>query len=317
MKSPLLPILLTLASTAGAQKSTTYYDFQWKPTEVSHARFISILEHTDSGWHRQDYFVQGPALQMDGWYEDSACKIENGKFIYGYPDGKAEILGSYVHGKRQGLCLSYHPNGMLADSGVYEGGHAVGTTFEWYPNGSVSDSAVYSADGSSVEVSWFDNGNPSAAGHWTADHKRQGLWKFFHSTGKLSAQELYDHGRLLEKQYYQEDGQPQMDTTNKDHKCTFGKDASAWLKWLGNNLQFPPDYQITGSDLAAVVVTFTVDIDGTVKDAYISTPFFPPFNREALKTINKCPKWHPAIEHNRRIQVIMRQPVVFSQPVED
>ena len=317
MKALILPILLILTTAAGAQKSISYYDFQWEKTDAAHARFVSAIEHTDSGWHKQDYYVQGPTLQMDGWYEDSACKIPNGKFIYGFPDKKVQIVGQYVHGKRQGLCLTYHSNCMMADSAIYEAGRPVGTAKKWYADGSLMDSAIYKPDGTSVEVSWFNNGNTSAAGYWTADHKRNGIWKFFHSTGNISARELYDHGRLLEKQYYGEDGQPQSDTTNRDQAATFGKNSTSWVKYLDNNLQWPPNYKITGSDLAAVVVTFTVDVDGAIKDAYISTPFVAPFNKEALRTIRSCPKWKPAIEHNRRVEAILRQPVVFKQPEED
>lgn len=317
MKTTLLPILLILSSAVTAQKITSYYDFQWKQTDVSHARFVSILEHTDSGWHRLDYYVQGPVLQMEGWYEDSACKIRNGKFVYGYPDKKLESTGYYVHNKRQGLCLSYHPNGMMADSGVYEAGKVVGSSMRWYSNGFPSDSAGYHADGSSIEVEWFDNGNPAAAGVWAAGHKRHGRWQFFHSNGQVSAVELYDHGQLVQKQYFDENGQALIDTTTRDHKCTFGKDSTAWLKYLSKNLMFPPDYKITNGDLAAVVVTFTVDADGQVKDAYISIPFYPPFNREALKTITRAPKWQPAIEHNRAVPSVCIQPVVFSQPTEN
>ena len=314
MKAPLLPILLILASTASAQKITTYYDFEWKTTDVSHARFVSLMEHTDSGWHRQDYYVQGPTLQMEGWYDDSACKIRNGKFIYGYPDGKMETSGHYVHGKKQGLWLTYHPNGMMADSVIYEEGEPRGTNMHWHRNGFPSDSAIENADGSGIEVSWFDNGYPSAAGRWATGHKRQGRWQFFHSNGHMSAMEIYDHGQLTQKQYFDENGQPLTDTSSTDHKCSFGKDSTAWLKYLERNLMWPNDYKIVNGDLAAVVVSFTVDVDGTVKDAYISTPFVAPFNREALKTISRAPKWHPAMEHNRAIQSFLRQPVIFRQP---
>ena len=318
MKATLLPILLVLGSSITAQKITSYYDFEWKPTVVGHARFVTILEHTDSGWHRLDYYVQGPNLQMDGWFEDSACKIRNGKFIFAYPEKKLESVGRYAHNKRQGLCLSYYPNGMMSDSAAYEAGQVVGISKKWYRNGFPMDSAVNNADGSGVEVSWFDNGSPSAAGVWATGHKKQGRWQFFHSNGKLSALELYDHGQLLQKQYYDDNGQIQPDTTSRDRKCTFGKDhPAAWLKYLSKNLQWPRDYKIVNGDLAAVVVTFTVDVDGKVKDAYISVPFFEPFHREALKTITNSPKWQPAIEHNRYVPEVFRQPVVFSQPEEN
>jgi hypothetical protein len=316
MRQLLLPIFLILGSTLTAQKVTTYYDYQWKATDISHSRFVSVTEHTDSGWHRLDFYVEGPVLQMEGWYEDSACKIKNGRFIYGYPDKKMESIGHYVHNKPQGLFLSYHANGAISDSTVYEAGQPVGARMGWFNNGYIADSCVNQADGSGVEVNWFANGNPSSAGRWATGHKRQGRWKFFHDNGQLSAIELYDHGQLLQKQYYDENGQAIADTTNRDHKCSFGKDSTAWLKYLDRALVWPFDYKIVNGELAAVVVTFTVDIDGKVKDAYISTPFKTVFNREALRAINNSPVWQPAIEHNRRIPEYMRQPVVFSQPAD-
>ena len=316
MKPRLLPILLIISSALTAQKDISYYDFQWKKCDVAHARFISVMEHTDSGWHRQDYYVQGQVLQMDGWYEDSACTIRNGKFIFGYPDKKIASVGRYAHNKREGLCISFHANGMMADSTYFEAGQAVGISIGWYQNGNQSDSCVYKPDGSGVEVDWFDNGKPSAAGRWATGHKRQGRWQFFHNNGQLSALELYDQGRLEQKQYYDENGQALTDTTNRDHKASFGKDSTAWLKYLQNNLMWPNGYKITNADVAAVIVDFIVDVDGSVKDAYISVPFFDVFHKEALRTIIRCPKWHPAVEHNRRVPEYMRQPVVFSQPAD-
>jgi hypothetical protein len=63
-----------------------------------------------------------------------------------------------------------------------------------------------------------------------------------------------------------------------------------------------------------VVVTGAVNESGDVTDLYISTPFFPPFEKEALNAIRRSPKWQPAIEHNRRVRYYFTQPVVFSQP---
>jgi Gram-negative bacterial TonB protein C-terminal len=63
-------------------------------------------------------------------------------------------------------------------------------------------------------------------------------------------------------------------------------------------------------------VSFTIDEDGNVKDPFVSTPFFPPFEKEALYTINRSPKWLPAIEHNRCIQSSARQPVIFKNAPE-
>lgn len=308
---------ILLASIQGfavfAQKTEKFYDYQWKATDGPHARFYSIVERTDSGYHRLNYYVHDMSLQMDGWFEDSACKIRSGKFTYAYPDKILESTGRYLHNKKQGLWLVYHSNGMMADSAVYNNGFPVGASMAWYNNGTVSDSSVYNVDGSGVKVGWFDNGNPSYAGRFASGYKAYGKWQFFHKNGKISAIELYDHDSLLNKQYFDETGQPVTDTMNKDRNPSFVGGNKAWIKYLDSHVYFPTDYRIENSDEAVLVITFTIDEDGKTKDAFVSTPFYPPFEKIALGAIHGSPKWQPAMNHNRRVSAVYHQSVGFSQ----
>src|SRR5579859_1534610 len=262
MKLTCAALLLLLASPAFTQKIEKYYDFQWKETDASHARFYSLMEHTDTGWHRQDYFLHGPSLQMEGWYEDSACKLPWGKFVYAYPNKMVESTGRYLHHKKQGLWLTFYPDGMMADSTMYDSGEPTGTTLHWHHTGYPSDSCVYNIDGSGVQVGWFDNGNPSYAGMLSEGRQKHGKWKYFHKNGFVSAFEFYDHGKFLDKNYFDETGQPMTDTTSKDRDAGFKGGVTAWFKYLDKHLYFPPNYDITNSDQAAVVISLSVDEDG-------------------------------------------------------
>ena len=316
MKSFLLTLLLFSITGAFAQKLTKYYDFQWKESDAAHARFVSVITSTDTGWQRLDYFLHGPSLQMKGLYEDSACKIPNGTFTWVYPDGKVEIIGHYTHARKQGQWLTFHPNGMPSDSIEYIAGSPAGTSLAWHLNGYTRDSAIHNPDGSGLDITWFDNGNLSSAGRYAAGRKMHGKWQFFHKNGKLSAIELYDQGRLTQKQYYDTAGQVIIDTATTDKEATFKGGLNSWIKYLENHLHFPGNFKITNSDQVAVVVTMTVDEDGNVINPYVSIPFYPPFDKIALDVIRKSPKWQPAIEHHRRVQATFRQPVIFSQPAE-
>lgn len=311
---PFILLLLTSAS-AFAQQTQRFYDYQWKETDVAHARFYSVMEPTDSGWHRMDYFLHEPSsLQMEGWFEDTASKVGNGKFTYVYPNKKILSTGYNLHGKKQGLWLSFHPNGMMADSTIYDNGNQTGTRLAWYATGYISDSSVLQKDGSGVQVGWFDNGTPSYAGMLSEGRQQHGKWKYWHKNGKVSAIEIYDHGKLLDKQYFDTTGSALTDTTTKDRNAAFKGGTKDWLKYLGNHLTFPENYRITNSDLAVVELTMTVDEDGNVQDAFINVPFYPPFEKIALDVVRRSPKWTPAISHNRRVRSTFRQAVVFSQP---
>ncbi len=313
MKPALIALFILTVFAAPAQKTEQYFNYLWKPCYPTFARFYSLTEKTDSGWGRRDYFIHEKALQMVGLYEDSSCQIPNGSFYFFNAAGKLQSAGINRHGKKEGLWLSYHNNGMMSDSIFYADGNPSGTSFAWYENGYLHDSSVYNADGSGVEVSWFDNGNESQAGRFSAGRKMNGKWQFFHANGQVSSLETYQDGALLNKQYFNEDGSTLADTTNKDKLAEFKGGMSGWQHYLEKHLYFPDQYRFTNGDSAIVVVTGTIDETGKMTNVYVSTPFYPAFDKIALSIVSKSPLWSPAIRHNRKVKFTFSQAVSFVQ----
>jgi len=303
--------------TARCQKTEKYFDYQWHETDAIHARFYSLIERTDSGWHRRDYFLHSLTLQMEGFFEDSACKIRTGYFRYFHPTRYVESMGAYRNGKRQGLWLKYYSDGSLDDSTVYESDNPVGIRMSWYRAGYLRDSANYNPDGSGVYFSWFDNGQPSCAGRFAPGHKKYGKWQFFYRSGGMSAAETYDqHGRQMESVFFNEQGKPQTDTAGNYRKASFPGGPKAWAGYLSRALYFPDQYKFTNGDEATVVVTATIDEDGRVIDAEVAVPFYPAFDKIALDAVRQSPNWIPAMEHHRKVKGYIRQPVTFTEPPE-
>lgn len=296
-----------------AQHYEQYYDYMWHRTEPGYARYYTLIEKKDSLWQRKDYFLHERKLQMIGSYTDTSCKVSQGDFKYYHANGYLESMGSYKNGKKDGLWLGYHENGVIADSTVYINGIAKGTSLQWYSNGYMSDSAVWNMDSSGVAVGWFNNGNVSYAGRYAAGYKRNGRWQYFHNNAILSAIEVYNNGYLIDKKYFDEDGKPVNDTTNKDSPATFAGGSKAWQKYLLKNVYFPGQYKLENADYAVVVVAFTVNEKGEVADAEVVVPLHPDFDKIALEAIKKSPKWSPAISHNRNVPYRMKQQVTFSQ----
>jgi TonB family protein len=317
MSRPLLIAWLFLWAMPAvySQKIERYFDYRWHDTTAANARFYSLLEKTDSGWHRKDYYLHSLALQMEGLYKDSACKVPAGNFRYYHPTRVPESMGAYRDGKKQGPWLRYYSNGTIEDSTVYDQGNPVGIRLGWYRNGYPSDSASYNPDGSGIQVLWFDNGYPSAAGRYAAGFKKYGKWQYFYREGGLSAFEIYDQqGLLLDKKYFDEKGVPVPDTANKDKGAEFPGGLKAWGNYLGKALYFPDQYKFTNGDQAVVVVEATIDEEGKVADAEVVVPFYPAFDKIALEAIRRSPAWAPAFRHHRKVSDRIRQPVIFSQP---
>ncbi|MCW3106154.1 MAG: Antitoxin component YwqK of the YwqJK toxin-antitoxin module [Segetibacter sp.] len=313
MKPFYLFIFLLFSVALHAQRIEQYYDWQWKRTEPVAARFYAVIEKKDSLWERKDYFIHEKSLQMIGTYTDTSCKIAHGNFQFYHPNRFLESNGQFVNGKKHGLWLTYHANNMMSDSTVYENGNITGTSLSWHSNGFPADSSVYNADGSGVSVSWFDNGVPAAAGRYSTGYKRNGQWQFFHKNGKLSSNEIFENGKLVNKQYFDEEGNALPDTTNRDKGAVFNGGMSGWQKFIYKQLYFPSQYKIVNGDQAVVVVDGVIDEEGNMTEVEVSTPFYPDFDKIAVNALRKSPKWTPAIAHNRKVKYKIRQAVTFQQ----
>lgn len=316
MKSILsITLLFVSAGILSAQKIEKYYNYDWQEVDdASRARFYSLVEKNDSIWSRKDYYLREGTLQMQGYYRDADCKIEDGAFTWYHSNGYLKMRGNYVNGKKRGIWLSYHENGMMSDSIFYdEHGWITGTSLGWHENGIMADSTVLNPDGSGVSVFWWENGNPSAAGRYSAGKKKNGKWQYFHSNGQIASIESYDNDQLVDKSYYDENGVKQSDTANHDRQASFPGGLAAWQKYLKKNLYFPSRYKLVNGDEAVVMVRFAVTEDGSISDVTVTIPLHPDFDKLALEVIKRSPKWLPAVSHNRKIKEYHQQPVTFAQ----
>jgi hypothetical protein len=305
-------ILIVQVLFSSAQKSTQYFDWNWKSTDATHARYYSIIEQKDGLWLRKDYFASTGRLQMDGAYMDPDFKTAQGEFHYYHANGILQAVGKYENGSREGLWLSYHYNGMMSDSAFHVKGNPVGNRKMWYPDGYLMDSVVWQPGGNGVMVSWFDNGVPAGAGRFV-NFEQDGKWRYFYRNGETSSVEIYDHGKLVSRQYYTEKGLPITDTASTDRDASFPGGPKAWMKYLSKSVYFPDQYKFDTPGQAVVTVDWYIDEEGNITDPFVSIPLHPEFDKIALNAFHKAPKWIPARFHGRNIKTFLRQPITFSQ----
>jgi len=315
-KITFLFFLFSLSKLSG-QRIEKFYDYNHKESTVENARFYSVKLKTDSGWFRQDYYIQDLKLQMRGTYEDSSLKIGNGQFIYVYSNQKIKQIGKMIHGKKEGIWLTFHPNGYLSDSTVYKSGNPIGVSFGWHDNGVLRDSTKYEPDGRSTKVIWFDNGVLSSAGRYNEKGKETGVWIYNRKDGKLAAKEIYEEGKIKNRIYYDLAGNPEKDTSNRDANATFKGGVKELMNYLGKHLVFPEAYKIIHTNQVTILVNFTIDETGVLKIIEHSIPFKTPFDNEVDRVLKKMPLWTPGISHNRNITQYFNLPVTFINAKED
>ena len=311
MKFILLLLAVTLTVSVFSQKTESYYDFYWKPCSKENASYFSIVQKTDSGWLRTDYYYRSGQLQMDALYEDEACKVQTGHCYYYHANGRPSATGRRVNGKNEGICLSYYSNGMMSDSANFQNGLVVDKRFRWHTNGFPYDSTSRLNDSLYVRVSWFDDGSPSSAGYMVFD-KPEGKWQYFHHNGQRAALEIYNDGKLVGAEYFDESGKLIQDTSGVNRESSFKGGEEAWRKYLQKNLHWPQRLEFKTAVAVTIGVDFVVDENGKVINAEVWMPFHEEFDNIALKVIRNSPPWSPAISHNRKVKAFRRQPVTFT-----
>ena len=144
--------------------------------------------------------------------------------------------------------------------------------------------------------------------------KNNGPWQFFNKNGKLSATEVFDNGRPISRNYFNDDGQEEPDTAGKNRDARFRSGQQGWKKFILKHIYFPDQYKLVNTNSVTVVVTATIDEDGNVTDPWTEVPFNKAFDNIAIEIFKKSPKWMPAVRYNRTLKQTVRQPVTFSQP---
>ena len=96
-----------------------------------------------------------------------------------------------------------------------------------------------------------------------------------------------------------------------EDKPTFqGKDANEFTKWVYNNIEYPEIAKENGVQ-GRVTVQFTIDKDGSVKDVKVLRGVDSSLDKEAVRVIQKSPKWSPGKQRNKPVKVKYTFPIIF------
>lgn len=84
----------------------------------------------------------------------------------------------------------------------------------------------------------------------------------------------------------------------------------AMMSYLSKNIKYPKEAQKNGIH-GKVLVRFTVDTDGTLKDIHIAKSVDPLLDKEALRVFQTMPKWKPGKQKGKAVKVRYTAPVNF------
>lgn len=144
--------------------------------------------------------------------------------------------------------------------------------------------------------------------HYTKN-QLNGSFKTWWENGQLRRHDIYEDGKFISGNCYGING---ADTTwfEFEKGASFPGGTDSLRKYLARNLRYPNIAKAQGIQ-GTVRVQFTIFPDGSLQDIFVVKPIDPSLDQEALRLVNKMPKWLAATQDGRLVKMYFILPVVF------
>ncbi len=284
-------LLIALISAGLAQDTTTtYIGREGTPESRESAVYMRKLWQEDDGlWQVRQYYLEG-GLQMEGTYSDNQIFTREGPFTYYYKDGNKHYSGSY------------HDDGV------------VGFWTFWYKDGALMDHGKYLRSATETERDSLKQ--RQARGEELAptmnwEGLKDSTWEYFHENGVRSGVEHYLSGKLMDAQYWHEDGSEVAPGVVVSKMPEYPGGLRPLMNYLSSNITYPKKARNKGIQ-GTVYISFVVNEEGVLESFDIVRSVHPDLDREAMRVVRSMPKWQPALAQNRPVKVQYNLPIRFT-----
>lgn len=180
--------------------------------------------------------------------------------------------------------------------------------FAWYNEKGKLDSTGFVFEGKKDKY-WHYFTHPDSSNATVMEKYEKG--KFQWRQDYLNKRTIYSDGRIVPF-----DTSTVNDTSKSiitvQVEASFPKGLTGWRKYLERNLKTPDRFMdIIKNGRATTVVSFTVDVDGTISDVHLDRSVEWSVDTEAQRVIKSGPKWEPATQNGRKVKYRQRQSITF------
>ena len=116
---------------------------------------------------------------------------------------------------------------------------------------------------------------------------------------------------VAESTYVEEEIEEEVPFAIVEHKPKFqGGDQNDFTKWVFNNIVYPEIAKENGVQ-GRVILQFTVDKDGSVKNVKVLRGVDSSLDKEAVRVVSSSHKWEPGRQRDKPAKVTFVFPVIF------
>jgi protein TonB len=107
----------------------------------------------------------------------------------------------------------------------------------------------------------------------------------------------------------------QSQQVQPDEMPEFPGGSEAMMQFVSSNLKMPPSTKDSAFNWCKALITFTIDVDGSVKHPVLVRPCLgcQDCDREAIRVIEMMPKWKPGKKDGKPIPVAQALPIFFTR----
>jgi protein TonB len=157
----------------------------------------------------------------------------------------------------------------------------------------------YNAEG------WMDSIGSYSNGKMHGSFYKLGLTN---DTMRYHTKYVYENDQLVKTYDLREKHKDSLNADEKESEYPGGLER--WGKFLNKNLQYP-ERAIKGVYQGTVCVSFMVDMDGRVGDAFVDRSVEYSLDAETIRIIKKSGKWNPATRNGQPLNSFKRQPITY------
>lgn len=282
----IFPILVFLHGNAQVI-DTMYFDKEWEQTSRDNAhyyRHISIDTSGEIRFYVRDFFPDG-RIQMTGTYKSIRPDNKDGHFVYWYENGNKQME------------CEYRENNLH------------GTLREWYRSGQKESEQEFS-DGylNGEYLSWREDGSKKIAARYYGGAKH-GYFQSFYPNGQMVRNDYFENDRLVDGNCFSPEGES-VEYFPYIRMPQYPGGQEELYRFVRKELRYPQEARKRDLE-GAVLVLFTIDEQGSVKDPRVVNGDRESFNKEALRIVNKMPDWEPGEVDGAPAPVQVTVPVEF------
>jgi len=284
----------TLVST----KDSADYWMEVSPPDTSISKFWYVV---------REYGKNGKVRLQTTSKTNDLNLFYHGKYTAFYPDGKMMRTGEYLNGKFSGLETGYYHNGNIYNIKDYKSDGTVR-----FVECRDSTGKVLAENGKGTWLEYDKDFKDATAKGEIVNGLMSGVWNGkTNESGRF--RNVYEKGVLKEHNVFQKfEITPEMYASAKPEAVpTFPGGMESLYRFLAKTLLYPKEARVAGIQ-GKVIVSFMVEIDGTLSDIKIDKSVDVIIDDEALRVMKLSPKWIPAVKDGKPVRMPFSLPINFA-----